>query len=143
MERMKKVLIAAFGALIISSCAQQRFDRLVRNHPHLVETKTEVRTDTLTIELERVEKDTVTLIESLIDTVTIVEDRLKVQVYTVHDSVYIEGSCDSIIHTEYIDREVEVVEYREKDNGLNKSFLIMALGILAGLGVFAIRNNKK
>ena len=129
MKRITTLLILALAMLTIVGCAQSRFNRLVRKHPHLIDTKYETVTDTVTVTVDRVERDTVALIEELRATITLTEDRLTVEVYTVHDSVYIKGSCDSIIHTEYIDREVKVLEYRPTKKS-NNNWLIIALAIL-------------
>lgn len=88
--------------IILSSCsAQKRLDRLVKNHPELLQTDTTIVHDTLhteTIKADTIFKDT-TYFRLLRDTITVTNDRLTIRQYYHRDSIFIEGEClgDTII----------------------------------------------
>ena len=92
------LILFFFGiTLILVSCSPiRRHSRLVEKYPfvHTVDSVTIV--DTFTVIVPETKVDTVVKLKTLRDTVTITKDRLKVKLFTVHDSVYIEGSCDTV-----------------------------------------------
>lgn len=139
-NNMNKTFLYLLPILIITSCAQGRFNRLIRKHPELIETQMVTRTDTITVNVDRVETDTVVRISELHDTVVVTEDRLRVQMHTVHDSLYITAACDSIIYTEYVTRDVAVVEYKERKSTPYKWWLILIL--TTGALIYILKNRK-
>ena len=101
--------------LILTACSpQKRFTRLIKKHPELLTTDSVKLIDTINVYTEKVVTDTVTTIERLKDTITLTKENLKVQVYTVKDSVYINGSCDTIFVQRIIERQIPVKYYEKK-----------------------------
>ena len=88
--------------LILASCSpQKRLNRLVKKHPELIKVDTLSVHDTIhteTIKADTVFKDT-TFLRLLRDTITVVNDRLRINTYHYRDSIFIEGECigDTII----------------------------------------------
>ena len=88
--------------LILASCTpQKRLNRLVKKHPELIKVDTLSVHDTIhteTIKADTVFKDT-TFLRLLRDTITVVNDRLRINTYHYRDSIFIEGECigDTII----------------------------------------------
>jgi len=88
--------------LLLSSCSpQKRLNRLVKKHPELIKVDTLSVHDTIhteTIKADTVFKDT-TFLRLLRDTITVVNDRLRINTYHYRDSIFIEGECigDTII----------------------------------------------
>jgi len=88
--------------LILASCTpQKRLNRLVKKHPELIKVDTLSVYDTIhieTIKADTVFKDT-TFLRLLRDTITVVNDRLRINTYHYRDSIFIEGECigDTII----------------------------------------------
>lgn len=117
------------GVLILASCAPiKRHARLVKKYPfvHTVDSVTIV--DTFTVIVPETKVDTVVKLETLRDTVTITKDRLKVKLFTVHDSVYIEGSCDTVTVEKIVERKIPV-KYYEK-NSFPWAWLLTIAGII-------------
>ena len=88
--------------LLLSSCTpQKRLNMLVKKHPELIKVDTLSVHDTIhteTIKADTVFKDT-TFLRLLRDTITVVNDRLRINTYHYRDSIFIEGECigDTII----------------------------------------------
>ena len=125
------VIIAIFGA----SCGPiKRHAMLVKRFPHVHHQDTVKMIDTITVEIPVVEVDTTFLIDSfyvkLLDTITIEKDRLKVKMYAVHDSIFIEAKCDTFIVEKIIVRKIPIRYYVEKDGREWQTYLGWSLGIL-------------
>ena len=99
---MKRLGILIVIGLAFGCSPQKRLSRIISNHPYLLTTDTVTVSDTTIIEAVR--SDTIVSYESLLDTVYITEDRLKVRVVRVADSIYIKGECD----TDTIIKTIEV-----------------------------------
>jgi hypothetical protein len=100
--------------LLLASCSpQQRFTRLITKYPHLLTTDTITTHDTISIYVPKVEVDTVVTVESLLDTIYIEKEQLKVKVWMKGDDVFIEGKCDTVYIDKIIERRIPV-RYYEK-----------------------------
>ena len=109
--------------IILLSCSPvKRHARLVKRHPHVHTTDSVKIIDTIRLESKEVTTDTVVNYESLIDTVFLNKENLKVKVYTVLDSVYIFGECDTVFLDKIIERKVPVKYYPVK-NSINSTLL--------------------
>jgi hypothetical protein len=107
-------MIFATLVMIASSCSvEKRFNRLIRKNPHLLRPDTTIVHDTVEVIVPRVEHDTTFLEKELHDTVYIEKERLKIKLWKVTDSVYVEGACES--DTIQVVREVKVPVYYYKD----------------------------
>jgi hypothetical protein len=83
--------------------------------------------DTVRLNTNSVKIDTVTLLSLLKDTITLIEDNLSVEVYTVRDSFYINAKCDTIYLEKIITRNIPIKYYKENEINYNWLFLILAL----------------
>jgi hypothetical protein len=107
--------LAIISIILLSCSPKQRFDRLIKNHPYLLTTDTLVVRDTIRITVPEVKVDTVVKVDQLYDTITIIKDQLKVKVWRVRDSVFINGKCDTVFIDKIIERKVPVRYYEKKD----------------------------
>lgn len=130
--------IIAILLMASTSCTpQRRLERILKKHPYLLTQKdTVVVTDTVRITIPGTQKDTFFQVKKLIDTVTIVQDRLNVKMWMVHDTVFVDAACDTIRTT--VVRTVKVPQhkfvYRKARDGLT----VTLLGIIFGLGIFMV-----
>jgi hypothetical protein len=98
--------------------------------------------DTVRITIPEVKVDTVFHTDQLIDTVTIVKDNLKVKIYTVHDSVYVEGKCDTVYVEKILEKKVPIVHYESRPDWWPwLKWILICLFILAVL--YIVFNRKK
>lgn len=150
MLRILKLLfcIAIASAIMVSlsSCdpmrrAIRKHDRLIERFPTLHKREFVTLRDTLRITIPEIKHDTVVHEKTLFDTVVIEKDRLKVKVYQIHDSIYIEGKCDSIYVEKIVEKKVPVIYYPEKSNEWNWLWWIL-IGLFI-LGVLYIVLNRK
>jgi hypothetical protein len=74
-----------------------------------------------------VHTDTVVEYTALLDGVTIKKDNLTVEVLRIRDSIYINGSCDTIFIEKIITRNIPIKYYKENEINYNWLFLILAL----------------
>ena len=143
---MRKHLIYLILALVVVSCsAQTRLNRIVRKNPSLLKTTTEtiVVKDTVMFTTERTIKDSLFFFEN--DTVVVKENNLTIKYFydTVTKLSYIQGECDTITVTEYIEKEVEVEKIVAEKRGFWDWLKIILL--VGGLGflIYIIVLNRK
>ena len=101
--------------------------------------------DTIRVQIPKTEVDTVFLTSLLRDTITITKDRLKIRMYTVHDSIFVNAECDTITIEKIIERKIPVKYYETKtkfDNWLK--WILIGLFILAVLYLISkFKKNEK
>lgn len=117
----------------LASCSPaHRFSRLVKRHPHLIQTDTVVLKDTIKLTIPSVQRDTVMLLDSFIvslkDTITITKDNLIVKLTQVHDSIYLDARCDTVFIDKIIEKKVPVKYYEIKER-FNIRNYISCIGI--------------
>jgi hypothetical protein len=102
--------IVLIGYLVGGCTPQKRLDRLVKKHPHLSKIDTVKVTDTLQVMVPGIRADTNMqknkFLAALKDTIFLINERLTVEIYELHDTVYIDASCDTVYKT--VIREVKV-----------------------------------
>ena len=99
------LFIVILFALGFSGCSPNwHIKRAVKKNPAILQVDTLVHIDTVRINTNRVEVDSVFMVSN--DTVTIIKDNLTIRHFIHNDSVFIDGSCDTI----FIDvvREIKV-----------------------------------
>jgi hypothetical protein len=69
--------------------------------------------DTFRVVVPEVRVDTVVKLNSLLDTVYLQQDQLKVKVWMKGDDIFIEGKCDTVFVDKIIERKVPI-RYYEK-----------------------------
>ena len=130
-----KWLVKLTLVLSLTSCsAQWHLKKAVQKDPAILEKDTLVVTNTVVSPPVAI-TDTVTL--KLHDTITIVKDRLKVQLVRVNDTITINAECasDTIVTT--IEVPYEKIVYVEKENFKDK-VLSSILALIGGFLAFVL-----
>jgi len=120
-----------FIVLVITACSPKvRFTRLVTKHPELLTQDSVVLIDTFRVVVPEVKVDTVVKLNSLLDTVYLQQEQLKVKVWMKGDQVFIEGKCDTVYVDKIIERKVPVRYYEKTEKFIEKIKLaVMGIGI--------------
>lgn len=115
MVKRKYFIFFTLCLLFFVSCSPAyRFNRLVKKHPELITTDTITQIDTMRLEIPKTQVDTVFLTNQLRDTIIIEKERLKVKMYTVHDSIYVDAKCDTVYVEKIVERKIPVKYYEKK-----------------------------
>lgn len=100
--------------LILCSCTpQRRFERLITRHPELLTTQYIVVRDTIRITVPEVHIDTIVDKQTLVDTIYLEKEQLKVKVWMKGEKVYIQGKCDTVYIDKVITTKVPVKIYEK------------------------------
>jgi len=135
---MKSWLFILLASLTLLSCDPvKRHARLVKKFPHVHTPDTIVKRDTVRIEVPKVSVDTVFHESLLRDTVRIEDERLKVEIYTIHDSIYVNAECDTVTVEKIIERKIPI-RYYDKTTFDWKSFLPILIFIIIFIIVYRI-----
>jgi hypothetical protein len=135
---MKNWLFILLASLTLLSCDPvKRHARLVKKFPHVHTPDTIVKRDTIRIEVPKVSVDTVFHESLLRDTVRIEDERLKVEIYTIHDSIYVNAECDTVTVEKIIERKIPS-RYYDKTTFDWKSFLPVLIFIIIFIIVYRI-----
>ena len=132
-----KWLVKLTLMLLLTSCsAQWHLKRAVQKDPLILEKDTLVVTDTVVSPPVAI-TDTVTLKQH--DTITVVKDRLKVQLVKVQDTIIIDAVCDSdtIITTIEVPYE-KIVYVQQKTLGQKIQSLVFYFGLVL-LALYIVR----
>jgi hypothetical protein len=101
--------------LTITSCSPvKRFNRLIERHPELITSDTVTLVDTIRVIVPEVKVDTVVSVQSLLDTVYLEQEQLKVKVWMKGDQVFIQGKCDTVYVDKIIERKIPVKYYKKE-----------------------------
>ena len=132
-------LLLALGCLTlaINSCSPvRRHARLVKNHPYVHTVDTIKQVDTVVIKVPKIQVDSIIHLDSFIvnlhDTITVTKDRLKVEIFRVKDSVFVNGKCDTVYIDKIITKKIPVKYYQVKENkwGSIKTFALLFIGLI-------------
>ena len=93
--------------------------------------------------IPKIKHDTIFNLNELHDTVYIEKDRLKIKMYRVLDSIYVQGECDSIYIKKIIERKVPIRYYENKDTNWWKWILIIAGSLLFLVLIYTALASKK
>ena len=134
------ILFFMYSLTFLVSCDPiKRHARLVKKFPHVHTQDTVKMVDTIRIEVPKISVDSFFQIDSFLvelrDTIKVEKERLKIKMYAVHDSVFIEGTCDTIFLEKIIERKIPIRYYEaKKENDFKKwggiiliSFLIILI----------------
>lgn len=130
-------LIFLYLCLLLSKCSPiNRHARLVEKYPFVHTQDTIIKVDTMTFFVEKNEVDTAFFVDTflikLTDTIQVEKERLKIKLYAVHDSIFIDGECDTIRIEKIIERKIPIVHYKEKETKFTlKKYLIILLVLLS------------
>jgi hypothetical protein len=125
------------GLTLLSCDPVKRHSRLVKKFPHVHQQDTVIIRDTVRIEIPKVSVDTVFHESLLRDTVVIQKERLKVTMYTIHDSIYVDAKCDTVTVEKIVEREVPI-RYYEKTSFDWESILPILIFILIGIILYQV-----
>ena len=123
-----KWLVKLILLLSLMSCsAQWHLKKAVQKDPMILKKDTLVVMDTI-VQPPVVLRDTAILRQH--DTITLVKDRLKVEIVKVNDTITIDAICDSDTIISVIEVPYEKIVYVEKESFKDKvfSFLLATLG---------------
>lgn len=118
------IIIIGFGCAPIT-----RHQRLVEKFPFVHTQDTIIFHDTIREFIPKVKVDSIFHFSNLYDTIYIQKERLKIRIHSIHDSIFVEGECDSIFIEKIIERKIPIRYYEEKDSNWWK-WLLVILGIL-------------
>ena len=119
--------LAFFSLIIITTACGtiKRHQRLVEKYPFVHTQDSVIIHDTIREIIPRIQVDTVFNLMELHDTITIEKERLKIKMYTIHDSIYVEGECDSIYVEKIIERKIPIRYYKAKNTNWWKWALLI------------------
>ncbi len=134
---MKSILII-LTAVILSSClvSQKRFNRILKNNPHLAENKDSTIIDTSIITIPEVSHDTVT---HIYDTLILTKENLFVKTYIHKDSIFVEAKCKEVTDTiiKRIEVPITLFEYTDPKTKFERIFNKL-IWILVGVAVMYV-----
>jgi len=133
---MKWVVKLTLLVLLTSCSAQWHLKRAVRLDPSILEKDTLVVTNTVVTPPVAI-TDTVTLKQH--DTITLVKDRLKVEIVKVNDTITINAQCDSDTIVQTIEVPYDKIIYVEKETFIDKIQKLISLFALVFLALIVIR----
>ena len=122
-----KYILLLITVLLFSCSPIKRHSRLVKKFPYVHTVDSVKLIDTVRLFTTAVEVDTVVEYTALLDGVTIKKDNLTLEVIKIRDSIYINGSCDTIFLEKIITRNIPIKYYKENEINYNWLFLILAL----------------
>ena len=127
-----KWLVKSILLLSLMSCsAQWHLKKAVQKDPMILKKDTLVVMDTV-VQPPVVLRDTAILKQH--DTITLVKERLSVQIVKVNDTITIDAICDSDTIIKVIEIPYEKITYVEKESFKDKlfTFLLAILGAVLG-----------
>lgn len=129
MIRLVYILVLFFT--ILSCSPVKRYNRLIRLHPELITSDTVTLIDTFRLVVPEVKVDTVVSVESLLDTVYLEQEQLKVKVWMKGDRVFIQGKCDTVYVDKIIERRIPVKYYKKETTFSDvMQYILKSLSIL-------------
>jgi len=131
---MKWVVKSILLLSLMSCSAQWHLKKAVQKDHTILEKDTMVVTNTV-VSPPVVITDTVTLKQH--DTITLVKDRLRVQLVKVNDTITIDAICDSDTIISVIEVPYEKIVYVEKESFKDKLFNF-GLAVIAGAIAFTL-----
>lgn len=125
-----QLLLAAY--FLFACSPVKRLDRLHKNHPYLFERKTDtiLVKDTFDVMVPGIRADTIISYSQLWDTLYLDREHFHVKVVRIpySDSIYIDGSCDTVLKTVYRELKVPYSKYEalipERRNTMKTIFQI-------------------
>lgn len=136
------IILILVAMSTLTSCdpmkrATRKHARIVKRFPHVHQQDTVVIHDTVRITVPKTQVDTVLLASTLVDTVEIIKDRLKIRMYTVHDSIYVDGECDTVTVEKIIERKIPIRYYNaDADKWKCWNWVLIVLGVILLYFVF-------
>lgn len=137
-------LLAGFGLcglLFLTSCSPiQRHQKLVEKYPFVHTSDTIVLRDTIRTIVPKVRVDSVFSFTQFRDTIRIERERLKITMYPVHDSIYIQGECDTIQIEKIVERRIPI-KYYETESSFMKWIVLAMIALFTLYAILRKREN--
>jgi hypothetical protein len=144
MKKSIKIFACLLVIFITAGCGPiKRHQRLVEKYPFVHTQDTIILVDTITEFIPKIQHDTIFNLTELHDTVYIEKERLKIKMYTVHDSIYVEGECDSIYIEKVVERKVPIRYYEAKKDFWWIWYLLICGGFCILVMLYKRRNHEK
>jgi hypothetical protein len=110
-------LSVLFLSIILTSCgAQWHLKKALKKDPSILQKDTLTVVDTIVLKPVEV-KDTVVL--NSVDTVTIIKEKLKVNIFRSFDTIRVDAICDADTIISIVEVPVEKIIYKEKKDPLD------------------------
>ncbi len=129
-----KYLIFLSSILLFNCSPLQRHNRIVKKFPYVHTVDSVKLIDTVNFYTDVAQIDTVILLSALKDTITIIEDNLRVKVYTIRDSFFLDAECDTIFIEKIITRTIPVKYY--KQSFINKKWIYFIICLFIVIYIF-------
>lgn len=111
---MRIIFLISIVGLLLSCTPQRRLQRLLERHPELTHIDSVTIHDTIRVIVPEVSVDTVVDVKTLLDTVFLEKEQLKVKVWMdKYHKVYIQGKCDTVYIDKVITRKIPVRIYEK------------------------------
>lgn len=139
--RAKNFFVLFLAFFVLSSCDPiKRHQKLVERFPHVHQTDTIIFRDTIREIVPKVRVDSVFHFTQFRDTIRIEKDRLRIKMYPVFDSIYVEGECDTIKIEKVVERRVPV-KYYETESSWMKWVILTMIGVFTLYAILRKREN--
>lgn len=133
--------------LILFSCSvpKRRLERFIKRNPQLIKVDTITVIDTFRVTIPSVRIDTFVRYDKLRDTVYFQKDFVKIKLFEVNDTVYIEAKTDTIFKDviRFVNvpcKNIEIIT----DDSFKKHFILISLMLLfLGVVLFLLLRQKK
>lgn len=119
----------------------RRHQKLVEKYPFVHTQDTVTVRDTIRLTVPEVRLDTVVHFDQLWDTVYLEKERLKIRMYRVLDSIYVQGECDTIKIEKVIERKIPIRYYKTESSWLKYAILASIL-LFTLYAIFRKRNEN-
>lgn len=115
-------LSVLFLSIILTSCgAQWHLKKALKKDPSILQKDTVTVVDTIVLKPVEV-KDTAVL--NSVDTVTIIKEKLKVNIFRSFDTIRVDAICDADTVVSIVEVPYEKIVYVEKKNWLDKMIVL-------------------
>lgn len=129
-----RYLIFLLSILLFNCSPLQRHNRIVKKFPYVHTVDSVKLIDTVNFYTDATQIDTVILLSALKDTITIIEDNLRVKVYTIRDSFFLDAKCDTIFVEKIITRTIPIKYY--KQSFISKKWIYFIVCLFIALYIF-------
>lgn len=140
-------LLAGIGVVLffLQSCSPiKRHAKLVEKYPFVHTQDSVIIRDTIRVTVPKISIDTVVKISSLRDTLIIQKDRLKIKMWTIHDSIFVSGQCDTVFIEKIVTRKIPIRYYQSKvERSWLKYLIVLGIVLFTLYAIFRKRHEEK
>lgn len=125
-----KCILLIFTLLVLGCSPIKRHARLVKKFPYVHTVDSVKLIDTVQLFTTAVYTDTIVKYTALLDGVTINKDNLTIEVLRIRDSIYINGSCDTVFIDSIVERMIPVKYYESVNTNKIPYYLYFVIALL-------------